>query len=585
MSPRLRRALVALALVALAYARVLASPGTRVVGMPEGELRQHLWVAWMVGQSLAEGLSPVPTRLAGFPGGVSIVPLDPLWSALVALFAPLLDFLPAFNAVTALALGVLALGAQRLAGALGASPLGEIGAAVLGVTAPPLLGAWADTLTESMGAGWWLFLAAELLGREPPRPWRVVAYSAALLLSGPYLAHASAPVFAVLALRGWIPPSRGSARLPAWSLGLVGLLALAVAAGLFLGEGKGGGGSSGPGGILAAREGMAIGEFPPRSVMAGVEAPPPLPDLGVARHVVDYPIPEATGPRAWAPWGLLLMVLASLVNGARPPVTAGGGLPGRLVGGAAAGAYALLALGSTHGEAWGPFPAGTPTPFDLYYRYFPLAHLAWKPAQCAVPAYLLAIVAMSRLDSRLLLAGALAVAAEAQVRGPTPLPLPASELVPREAWLALHDAPAGAVVEFPCRDRWLAVDVPPLDDSLLGPLWHERALGDTLGRRRKHGAHDLLRALEASAREGAAGIGTPGEHAPRRGALRSRDGPPPDLGEALAGARADGFTALVIDTRVLASGQWARLEAAMAAEGVEVPPRLGDGTVAVLLSP
>ena len=570
--------------------------------MPEGELRQHLWVAWMVGESLVRGLSPVPTQLAGFPGGVSIVPLDPLWSGLTALLSPMFEFVAAFNIVTAMALGLVALGAQRLAAALGTGPLGEVAAALLAVTAPPLLGAWADTLTESMGAGWWLLLAGELLGPGPPRGGRVVVYSAALLTSGPYLAHASAPIFVILAARGWMPGAARGSRVPTWALTLVGLVALVVGAGLFLGEGAEDSVGGGPGGILAARQGMAVGDFPPRSVMAGVEAPPPLPDLGVVRHLGAYPIPEATGPRAWAPWSLMVLVLLAAWQAAAPLRTTGvrGGARGSEGGIAvvlAAGLYASLALGSAHAEAWGPFGAGTPTPFDLYYRYYPLAHLAWKPAQCAVPAYLLVIVAVCRLDSRLLLAGALAVTAEAQLRGPTPLPLPASALVPRDAWSVLSSpvgeqtrraaGPTSAVVEFPCRDRWLAIDVPPLDDSLLGPLWHGRALGDTLGRRKRHGAHDLLRALEAAARtgpgadEGAAlGASVPGRAGPK-----GRDGPPPSISEALSRARRDGFGVLVIDTRVLAPGQWTRLEAALVAATVAVPALASDGTAAIQLSP
>ncbi|MBM4368594.1 MAG: hypothetical protein FJ102_20445, partial [Deltaproteobacteria bacterium] len=374
MSPRLRRALVAVALAGLAYARVLVNPAARVVGMPEGELRQHLWVAWMVGESLAQGVSPVPTALAGFPAGVSLVPLDPLWSGLVATLEPLLGFLRAFNAVTAFALALVAYGAQRLARSLGGGASAELAAAALGVTAAPLLGAWADTLTESMGAGWWLLLAAELVQREAARPWRVVAYSAGLLLSGPYLAHASAPIFVVLASRGWILPARAPSRLPAWTLALVALIALAVGAALFLGEGRGGNDTSGAG-ILASRGLRATGEFPPRSVMAGVEAPPPLPDVGVARHLGGYPIPEATGPRAWAPWSLLLLLLAALLGRGSRAVAGGEGRHLPLAAGLAAGGYASLALGSAHGEPWGPFPAGTPTPFDLYYRYYPLAHL------------------------------------------------------------------------------------------------------------------------------------------------------------------------------------------------------------------
>ncbi|MBM4365240.1 MAG: hypothetical protein FJ102_03430, partial [Deltaproteobacteria bacterium] len=57
------------------------------------------------------------------------------------------------------------------------------------------------------------------------------------------------------------------------------------------------------------------------------------------------------------------------------------------------------------------------------------------------------------------------------------------------------------------------------------------------------------------------------------------------LASALARARADGFSALVIDTRVLASGQWTQLEAALRGAGLEVPPLLDDGTLAIPLSP
>lgn len=557
MSPRSRRVLVACALAAVAFAHAWPSPSGRVVGIPEGEARQHLWVAWMVCTSLARGELPVHTSLAGFPAGIDLFPLDPANQALVALLRPLAGLVAAFNLAALAAYALAVLGAQRLAGALGQGVKGELVAALLVGTGAPVLGAYVDTVTEAMGAGWWLLLLAELAGPSP-RPGRTWLYATGLLLTGPYLPHATVPLFVVLALR------RRLSMVAVLGIGLVGLV---LALGLHAAEG-------GEGGMLAERASMAPPDYPPRTAPLGTLAPPPTPDVGVVRHLVDYAPAVETGPRRWVPWALVVAGLLAL-----------GDRRGRWLL-AASAAYAALAAGSARGEAWGPFPAGWPTPFDLFYRYYPGGELAWKPAQYAVPAYLLLVAAACRAPPRLGLVLGLVAVAESQLRGPTPLPLPASSLHPWSAWTGLAEpaqAPsgsdhpdagiAGAVVEFPCRDRWLAKTVPPLADSLLGPLWHQRPLGDTLERAPRHGALPLLLALEAAAREGQGVVPGPARRRP----------PPPTLASAVATATERGFTHLVVVGPFLEPPQLDAVEAALQDHFGAAAARDDEGVILVPL--
>ncbi len=521
---RLRRVLVAAAITMIAFGRVLANPGS-VVGRPEGELRDHAWLAWVFSRELWSGSSPLQSALGGAPDGMRVYPLDPLHQLIIGLVEPIAGVVTGLNVQAALAFFALAYGAQKLAAGRGV--LVELTMAVLAALSPAFLGAFTDTQTEGMSAGWLLCFLSELYA-ERPRPWRAAAWGAVLLATGPYLAHG----IAVVAVATWL-----IRRLPL--LPTLPVIALAAALGGAMWQAE-----FADGGALTARsEQMRDATRPPRSTPLGVRAPPPLPDTGVVRHLSDYPGASETGPRRAAPWLLGALVVVSLrERRARVPV-------------ALALGYALVALGNRWGATQLPFT----TPYDLFWRLYPLAHYAWKPAQYAVPATAFALVAVAHglpsLGGRwrfagLLLAGGAMI--ELIARSPTPLPLPASALVPRAVWTTL--GAGGALVEFPCRDR-SPPGVPPVSDVLLGPLWHGRALGET--NRAARGVH--LRLLDALER-GAAG------------------NPGASFDAAVDAASDAGFTDVLVLGALLGEGATARLERALVDEGAQlIPPRSAAG--------
>lgn len=521
---RLRRVLVAAAITAVAFLRVLANPGS-LVGRPEGELRDHAWLAWVFSREVWSGSSPLESTLGGAPEGMRVYPLDPLHQLIIVLVEPIAGVVSGLNVQAALSFFALAYGAQKLAAGRGVWI--ELTMAVLAALSPAFLGAFTDTQTEGMSAGWLLCFLSELYG-ERPRPWRAAAWGAVLLMTGPYLAHG----IALVAVATWLVR-----RLPVLPTLPVIALAATLGGAMWFTE-------FAEGGALTARaEQMRDATRPPRSTPLGVRAPPPLPDTGVVRHLSDYPGASETGPRRAAPWCLgALVVLALGERRARVPATLAAG-------------YALVALGNR----WGATQLEFTTPYDLFWRWYPLAHYAWKPAQYAVPATAFALLAVARglpsLAGRWRSAGfLLAVGAviELVARSPTPLPLPASSLVPREVWTAL--APGGRLVEFPCRDR-SPPGVPPVSDVLLGPLWHGRALGET--NRASRGVH--LRLVDALER-GAAG--NPGS----------------SFGAAVQAATDGGFTDLLVLGARLGEGATRRLDQALVATGATPIVAPGGGT-------
>lgn len=522
MSPRARRALFAAATTAFAFGHVLVARGS-LVGRPEGELRDHAWVAWVVREALAHGRSPLHTALGGAPDGVALYPLDPLHQAFITLWSGALGLVGAMNLHAAASYFVLVYGAQKLAAGRGA--LAELTIGALGALSPAFLGPFADTQTEGMAAGWLLLFLGELCSPQP-RAARAALWGAILVGTGPYLAHAVAVLAGLLWM--WRRLSlRWAAAVLVWSAFL--------AATMWVTEAR-------PGGALGARAAqMADAARPPRSSPLGVQAPPPLPDTGVARRVAAYPGAAETGPRRHAPWLLgALVVLALREPRARLPA-------------ALAVGYALVAAGNR----WGATQLDVPTPYDLFWRVYPLARFAWKPAQYAVPATAFALLAAAGAFPlpgpapgwRRWAAPALAIGAvvELVLRSPTPLPLPAVRLEPRPVWLTLGEG--GAVVEYPCRDR-SPPGAPPVADVLLGPLWHGRALGESHrgphDRANARGAHPrLLDALEAAATG------------------RGDDA----LAHAVPRAAADGFTDLLVLGAVLGEAPTARLARALEASG------------------
>ncbi|MSQ02957.1 MAG: hypothetical protein EXR71_13895 [Myxococcales bacterium] len=522
---RLRRVLVAAAITAVAFARVLANPGS-VIGRPEGELRDHMWLAWVFAQELGSGSSPMYSALGGAPDGMAVYPLDPLHQLVIALVSPFVGLVAGLNVQAALAYFALAYGAQKLAAGRGV--LIELTMAVLAALSPAFLGAFADSQTEGMAAGWLLCLLSELFA-ERPRPWRAAAWGAVLLATGPYLAHG----IALVAVACWF-----FRRLPL--LPTLPVIAVAATLGATMWHTE-----FSDGGALTGRsEQMRNATRPPRSTPLGVRAPPPLPDTGVVRHLSDYPGASETGPRRAAPWFFGALVLLALrERKARIPA-------------ALAAAYALVALGNR----WGATQLEVTTPYDLFWRLYPGARYAWKPAQYAVPATAFALMAVAHALPglppqwrRVGLAMAGGAVIELLARSSTPLPLPASTLVPREVWRALPSG--GALIEFPCRDR-SPPGVPPVSDVLLGPLWHGRALGET--NRAARGVH--LRVLDALER-GAAGAPGPGFDAAMRAAADA------------------GFTDILVLGALLGDGATERLERSLLDAGARAIPASADARV------
>ncbi len=538
---RVRRIAFAFGVASVAFWRVgWGGFGAAVVGRPEGELRDHLWLSWLFAREVWEhhGL-PLHSQLASFPEGLSVYPLDPLHQAAITLIEPVFGVVTALNITAFLLFAVLVYGGQKLAASSGAGVRAELACGALAAVSPAFLGAFTDTQTEGMASGWLLLLIAELFS-ESPRPLRAALWGCVLLATGPYLAHG----VAVVAILTWVWrrfPLR--AALPV--VVTAGLLGFALRTT-----------EHGPGGQLTARSTqLENAARPPRSTPLGVAPAPPLPDTGVVHHVAAYPGAAETGPRRAAPWLFVaLFLIAALDRRARPAA-------------ALALTYAAIAAGNRFGG--NGEPVSFLTPYEAFWRWMPFAKYAWKPAQYAVPATAFALLALARGWPRNprapwqgWLAGAVALAAvaEATLRGPTPLPLPASTLHPREAWSQLPSG-GGAVVEFPCRDRGVPGHA-PVADVLLGPLWHGRALGETpnRGTTKVHGM--ILASLEGAI------TGHP-----------SREARP--LKVALAEARTAGFTELLILGEVLGAEATARLTGALVEAGAKVPGADEDGVVVV----
>ncbi len=534
--PRLRRLAVALAVAAVAFVRVWPPDGaTTVVGRPEGELRDHLWLSWGFAHTLlVEHRLPLHVDFAAFPAGLGVYPLDPLHQAAIIGLTPVLGTVGAVNTVAFLLFAALVYGGQKLAAAANAGLAAELACGALAALSPAFLGAFADTQTEGMASGWLLLLLAELFA-DHPRPRRAALWGGLLLASGPYIAHGVAVVCVITWFARQLP----------WRAALPVVLVAGVLGAAMVST------ETGAGGALAARAAhVGTATEPPRSTPLGVKPPPPLPDEGVVRHVAAYPGAAETGPRRFAPWLLgALVLLAIRDRRARAPA-------------ALAAAYAAIALGNRFGVD--DRPVDFPTPYSLFWRFYPLAKYAWKPAQYAVPATAFALLAVAKGWPRAprALAGAtaalaLGAAIELLVRSPTPLPLPASTLHPRTVWTAMASS-AGGVVEFPCRDRSVPGH-PPVADVLLGPLWHGRPLGETPNREPSKVHAALLGSLE----------GAITGHPPK--------GSRP-LGEAVRDAARAGFTDLLLLTEPLGADATGRLTTALTAAGLATPPPV-DGVL------
>lgn len=502
-------------------------PARRVLGRAEGELRDHVWVSWLVQRRIFEdGALPLHFPLANFPYGLDLYPLDPLNQAALALASLAIGLLPAYALLTTALLALIGVGGARLARACGASEAGACAAGLLCMLGPPLLGPVLDTQTEGMGAGWMLLLLAELA-----QPWdraralRAGLFGAALVASAPYQAHGIALVAVPLAL--W----RGGARLVGFAAVPALLAAVVLGGALWSVEGA-------KDGHLATRE--RNGEiWPPRTVIRGDDVAPPPEAITTASPVqigayarTPALSPPSTGPRRFAGWALPLAALFAAARDRRARVLVAGSL-----------LYASLALGSARELDFGVLEGRVriPLPYDLFYRFFPLGHYAWKPAQYAIPAWVLACTALSLLRGSPLAAAV--VALELQLRGPTPLPLPAVSLGSARVYDELVGL-EGAVVEFPCRSLARGGIGALPADVLLGQLRHGLPVGENLDR----GVNSLHRDLLVSLAEAAG--------------WRVRD--PQPLGATWRRAASAGYRWLIVHERLLSPEELTRLRARIA---------------------
>ncbi|MSP55164.1 MAG: hypothetical protein EXR69_06105 [Myxococcales bacterium] len=542
-------------------------PAHRFVGRAEGEIRDHAWVAWLVQHRVwTDHAVPLHFPNVGFPRGISLYPLDPLNQLVLTLLTPLVGLSPALLVLTTALLALTGIAAGRLSLALGQSGTRAAAVAALTVLGPPVLGSFVDGQTEGMGTCWALFALATFAGgfgaggggygwRGLPgvrRALRLGLEGSALIASAPYQAHAwclagGLLLLGLVALRRFPPMSL-------LSLILIVPVGLLCARGLHSAE-------SGRDGQITQR--TRQGDWPPRTMMLDAIMPPAQPQVGVT-PTPAWPWPRelrllvpTTGPRRWSGFGLPALTIGA-VGLAILGLRRSQGAPSRakgarrhaatvftLAGGAAI--FASIAWGSArdHGLTF-------PLPFDLWYRHFPLGHLAWKPQQYAVPAWELAVVAAGFLPTPALVLGALFVGLEVQLSSPVQLPLPALELRP-QAWM--HEV-SGPVIEFPARARSRGGVGRLPEDELLAQTVHGQPIADPFGR----GGNPIQTVLlDALGREAGWGV------APET----------PRVPQALGVAVRAGFKVLVVHAGGMSESERKGVLAAMtAANG---PPSEADG--------
>lgn len=547
--------------VLLAFAATFPAwidPVHRFVGRAEGEIRDHAWVAWLVQHRVwTDHAVPLHFPNVGFPRGISLYPLDPLNQLVLTGLTPVLGLAPALLVLTTALLALTGIAAGRLSVALGQSQTNAAAVAALTLIGPPVLGSFADGQTEGMATCWALFALGTFAGgfgggwRGLPgarRALRLGLEGSALIASAPYQAHGwtlagALLVLGLVALRRFPPMSL-------LSLVLLVPVGLLCARGLHSAE-------SGRDGQITQR--TRAGDWPPHTMMMDAIIPPAQPQVGVTPTPAwAWPrelrlLAPTTGPRRWSGFVLPALSVGAVVLAGIGLHRARGARRARqhaaMVLGIAAGAalYASIAYGSArdHGVV-------VPLPFDLWYRYFPLGHLAWKPQQYAVPAWELAVIAAGFLPTPVLALGALLVGLEVQLSSPVQLPLPALELRP-QAWM---HAVTGPVMEFPARARSRGGVGRLPEDELLAQTVHEQPIADPFGR----GGNPIQTALlDALAREAGWGV------APET----------PRVPQALGVAVRAGFKVLVVHAGGMSQSEQRGVLAAMtAAQG---PPTEHDG--------
>lgn len=483
---------IVIALIATAPAWV--NPLHRFVGRAEGEIRDHVWIAWLVQHRVwADHALPLSFPNVGFPAGITLYPLDPLNQLAVTVLTPLIGLAPALLLLTTTLLALSGIAGGRLATALGLSPTRAALVGVLTMIGPPILGSFVDGQTEGMGSCWALFALATFVDRASwqgipgvRRGLRLGLEGAALIASSPYQAHAwtlaGGLLLVALVVRRSFPPLA--------LLALLIWLPVGVVCGASLHHAEGG-----RTGQITQRS--RTGDWPPRTIVPAAALPPEQPHVGsTPTTVMPWPrelrlMPPTTGPRRWAGVTLPILVgLAALTAALR--LRGPRKREGRAALALAAGAmlYASIAIGSAH-----DYGLNTALPFDWWYRLYPLARLAWKPQQYAVPAWQLASIAAGFAPTPLLLIGTLIAILEIQLTSPVQLPLPALQFDP-QPWMSAVDGP---VIEFPSRGRARGgVGRLPYDE-LLAQTVHEQPIADPFGRGRNPMFDGLMSALGKTA--------------------------------------------------------------------------------------
>lgn len=213
-SRRVAVAFVVLAAVLATWPLVITLP-TALLGEPQGELDNHVWMAWFGGRD-----APMRNLPAGFPLPL-IDPVHLLWWAPARLFGPVVTWNLGIVGDVALA----ALGAWALAREAGAER-GAVIAAVAAVASPFLGGMLEFSISEAWPTGWLALHAAALLrlSRTGEKRAAVAAGAAlsAFLLSGWY--HVAFGAVAELGLLGWLLLRRP--RVVPWALLAAGVAAL-----------------------------------------------------------------------------------------------------------------------------------------------------------------------------------------------------------------------------------------------------------------------------------------------------------------------------------------------------------------------
>ena len=120
MSPRVRDALLHVAIALVVTAPVALRPRSVLLGSPNVDVWNHAWGPWWWWHSISSGTLPWQTALLRAPDGGTLWFIDPVLAGLGAPLVPLLGTAGAFNAVLLAEVVFMSWAGRRLARALGA---------------------------------------------------------------------------------------------------------------------------------------------------------------------------------------------------------------------------------------------------------------------------------------------------------------------------------------------------------------------------------------------------------------------------------------------------------------------------------